>query len=184
MIKPTGFFVDLDAIRTDYKLINDRNYPIRNNQICLRYPAYVTNKLEQYTFGCESLRTIQWKDTPLVVKEEHFNLWHTDWIETKTIEEITKLSNELNFKMGRVRFRKLLPITTTTAHFDSPKIRFHLALYTNEDCVFNFRNKRGKWKSYTIPADGQFYYFNPIEIHMAINGSPIHDRTHLVINTI
>ena len=121
--------------------------------------------------------------------ESDFTEWALD--STNYIRsEVQRLSERENFKIGRVRFMRLLPKTGLSVHYDE-ETRYHLVLQTN---MFSYIavNRYGEGNygyntelkitshCYHIPGDNHWYWADTTKYHWVYNGGDT-ERIHLVV---
>jgi hypothetical protein len=115
-----------------------------------------------------------------ISKESDFTEWNP-LLPAYTKQLLEDLSAKENFKIGRVRFMRLMPKTGLSVHPDFEQ-RYHLVLTTNPYAYFGFtvQNQLESARCYHIPADGYFYRADTTKEHFVYNGG-WEPRIHLVI---
>jgi hypothetical protein len=116
-----------------------------------------------------------------LVKEEEFTEINLD-APAYTMQKLTELAKSEGFKLGRIRYMRLLPKTGLTVHADS-SVRYHYVLETNEHSYIYHTTKNPgvvKTLGYHIPCDGHFYKVNTLLEHYVYNGGNT-SRIHIVI---
>lgn len=123
-------------------------------------------------------------------KESDFTNWNltTEWYVRQQIEILQK---NINIKIGRIRFMKLMPKTGLSVHNDFEH-RYHLVLKTNNYAYFgktfklkntdpdNIETSLFSGGVYHIPADGYWYEVDTTKEHWVYNGGA-EERIHLVV---
>ena len=87
--------------------------------------------------------------------------------------------NKFHSPKTKCRLLNLKPRGVISPHVDFPyyrQIRVHAALYTNEDTYYEVEGVR-----FTIPADGNFYWFDVGRNHAVVNNGK-EDRITLSVN--
>ena len=111
------------------------------------------------------------------LKEEYAKL-EMQWSKINEIFEDTYLHEIYNrleqmFDLGRMRFLCLGVNSCYTYHQDAT-IRFHIPLYTNDECIFFDEN----YTPYHMPV-GKIYLVDTTKFHTAANFGK-HERLHIV----
>lgn len=86
-----------------------------------------------------------------------------------------EVREQLGLPIGRIRLMKLGPKSCLSMHHDYG-FRFHIPVFTNEQCYFSFANS----PPVHLPATGELYWTNTLMPHSVMNGSSDEDRIHLV----
>lgn len=178
------FIEKLDTV-SDTSIINNELQTIlkvtnwSKNQIGLRHRANAENIWSDSVGSMYDYTTKSFKYT-----EADFNNWSVSE-NTYVRQQIELLSEKLNFKVGRVRFMKLLPHCGLSIHYDN-ELRYHLVIDTNPKsyiCVNNAvsnNNLEIVSQCYHIPKDNHWYKVNTKKIHWVYNGGET-ERIHLVV---
>lgn len=154
------------------QVITTYNWPI-SNQIGLRHRI---GAADQWQDGVGSLYNYEAEEHNAV--ETDFTEWNLHTPEY-TKQQIIELADNFNFKIGRVRYMRLMPKTGLTVHADT-EIRFHYVLETNPYSYVCSHSQSGHAMCYHLPANGFFYQVDTTRSHFVYNGGKT-GRIHLVI---
>jgi hypothetical protein len=170
---------DLVQIQNDLNEIFTQTYWI-NNQIGLKHRIGANNKFEDSIGSLYS-----YEEKKFLAKESDFSEWAIG--DNYLKQQIIKLSVEEKFKIGRVRFMRLMPHTGLSVHKDK-EIRYHLVLKTNNNSYIcqHINASQNSLNPiavcYHIPKDGNWYKVDTKRNHWVYNGGN-EERIHLVVCT-
>lgn len=113
-------------------------------------------------------------------KETEFTELNND-VPEYTRKTLLDLADSCNFKLGRVRYMRLMPKTGLTVHEDTSE-RYHLVLETNpySYIVQVIPDSSIAGVCYRMPSDSYFYRVDTTKPHFVYNGGTT-PRIHLVI---
>jgi hypothetical protein len=89
-----------------------------------------------------------------------------------------EIYQRMPFRIGRMRFNQLPPLTVFTMHQDSAP-RAHIVLSTNPNCFL----MSGDGQAHNVPADGNVHVFDTTMPHTAFNASQ-ENRVHLTMSLV
>lgn len=115
-----------------------------------------------------------------IAKESDFSEFN-DLAGDYTKQVLEDLASKEGFKLGRIRYMKLMPKTGLSVHPDF-EVRYHFVFETNKYAYFGDSTVDGdiKAKCYHVPADGHFYRIDTTREHFVFNGG-WEPRIHLVV---
>lgn len=174
-IEPMNLFSDKDLILNDLSDILKYTSWEPYNQIGLRHRINCTN---QWT---DSAGSIYDRETNIKLADESEFSEYNDNIPENLRYELERLKRYINTNIGRARLMRLMPKTGLSIHKDLEK-RYHLALDTNDGCMFAECVKISSMRSigYTIPSDNRWYSVDTTRSHYVYNGGKT-PRIHLVV---
>jgi hypothetical protein len=185
-VRKLEFKFDIEKLKTALDEILQISNVNRMDQICLTYAPTFPHHPDGHEYqGAGSLIYEYYKDgdgvksrprpegefppeisfTDFVPKFKHTYFYHV-W---KTLS--TK------YKLGRMRFMKLVPTQCYTWHMD-PTEHIHVPLVTNPGNKLVIGDN-----TYFLPADGSSYATDTTKLHTAFNGGK-EDRYNLLINIL
>ena len=165
MIEKLDFNVDINRLRSDTKKVLTE-YPVNDqNQICFQ------NTKPNLTDVYEGTGDARLPYCPTYNKpEKDFIYFNNEFKDTIFYDISLKFS-------GRMRLHVLSSKTCYWMHLDPNIIRYHFAIFTNDNCFILYKNKN----HYHIPADGHCYKMDARIDHTALNAGK-ENRIHLVIS--
>lgn len=167
LIKEIDFSVDIAELQRDCSLILSNYTFNEHNQICFQNTS--PDKADVY----EGTGDARLSHCPMYgLKEQDFKYFNAEF--DKTV--FRKIFDTFPYKIGRMRLTKLPPKKCYWMHNDPGMIRFHFAIFTNDNCFILYKN----YSHYHIPANGICYKMETEKYHTAINASN-EDRIHLLI---
>lgn len=175
-IKKLDFTADIELINQDLKdILNVTEWGIEN-QIGLTHRSVLQKNKWKDCVGSLYDRE---KEIDIANEQEftQFNNESPEYVKSILIQ----FSKVENFKIGRVRFMRLLPKTGLTVHADT-SIRYHLVLDTNPHAYIAHALPSYSPSAicYHIPKNGHFYRVDTTHPHFVYNGGQT-PRIHLVI---
>lgn len=175
-IKKLDLSADLDRVTTDLNDILQLTSWGVENQIGLTH-----RKTPKADIWKDCIGSLYDRETGLdIANEADFSEWNNQtpaYLRSK-LEELAVLEN---FKIGRVRFMRLMPKTGLTVHSDT-SVRYHLVIKTNPTAYIAHTFNAGNVSAlcFHIPADSHFYKVDTTKYHFVYNGG-LEPRIHLVI---
>jgi hypothetical protein len=168
LIYPIDFKIDIDILQKQtLEIIN--KYPFKvENQICFQNTSENINDVYQGTGDMRLSHSVSYN-----LKETDFKYFNSEFNNT-IFRQIYDL---IPFKIGRMRLMNVPAKRCYWMHTDPKLVRYHFAIFTNEDCFVLYRNHG----IFNIPADGVCYRMSVDEPHTVVNASR-QDRIHLVIS--
>jgi hypothetical protein len=175
-VKKLELTADLEIMKQDLDFVLTRSDWSVENQIGLTYRK-----------GAENL----WKDCVgslwdrenniELVKEEEFTEINSE-APLYTMKRLNDLAALEGFKLGRVRYMRLMPKTGLSVHADS-SVRYHYVLETNpHSYIYHTTTMMGSIKTlgYQLLSNGYFYKVNTKMEHYVYNGGTT-PRIHIVV---
>jgi hypothetical protein len=177
------FIQKIDFQSDAVEITNDLNHLLMhssgiNNQIGLMHRPNALNKFQDCIGSLYS-----YEEKKFLAKESDFSEWSIS--DSYLKRQLILLSKEEKFKLGRVRFMRLMPKTGLSVHKDN-EFRYHFVLKTNNNAyVCNNINSESSVAAvcYHIPSDGYWYKVDTTKIHWVYNGGN-EERIHLVVCAI
>jgi hypothetical protein len=180
-------FIKRLEIKSDVQLMNDSLSEILSitewgplNQIGLNYRAGTSDTWH------DAAGSLYDKQSGNFISDEYaFKQWNK--LPKYLSDQLRSLVDKQKFKIGRVRFMRLLPKTGLSVHQDRES-RYHFVLKTNPRAYIAHEvikkiessdvNMTGI--TYHLPADGQWYKVDTRQVHYVYNGGD-EERIHLVV---
>jgi hypothetical protein len=143
-----------------------------NGQLSLTHSPEATTE-EQKLYGATG-SLYDYDTGKFIANESDFTVFNSEF-EGTYLHEIYRTIG----CVGRMRIMSMQGPTAYTIHRDVTT-RYHLALQTNEQCMFIFPTQK---QQIYIPADGNVYEVDTKEYHTFLNGSRS-TRIHLVMDNL
>jgi hypothetical protein len=175
-VKKLEFTADLEKMKDDLGYVLGKSDWGIENQIGLSHRPGASNLWKD----CVGSLWDRANDIELV-KEEEFTELNSE-SPFYTIKKLQELADIENFKLGRVRYMRLMPKTGLTVHNDS-SVRYHYVLETNHYSFISYIPTSSSSIStigFNLPPDSFFYKVDTQLLHYVYNGGTT-PRTHLVI---
>jgi hypothetical protein len=175
-IKKLNLIADLEKMKTDLNFVLSKSDWSIDNQIGLSYRKGANNLWK------DCVGSLWDRENNIELeKEEEFTEINPEAPEY-TMQVLNKLASTEGFKLGRIRYMRLLPKTGLTVHSDS-SVRYHYVIETNEHSyIYHTSKNTGLIKTigYHLPNDSYFYKINTLQEHYVYNGGSV-PRVHIVI---
>lgn len=110
-------------------------------------------------------------------KETDFTVFHPDYRNTI----LGDLYYRFPYPVCRMRLMRVPAKRCYTFHTDGPTFRYHIAVISNENAFFVFRDLQ---RTFVIPTDGHVYKVNVEPYHTFVNTNSDFDRIHLVLDAM
>jgi hypothetical protein len=175
-VKKLSLTADLEKMKQDLDFVLTKTEWGLENQIGLAYRKGATNLWKD----CVGSLWDRENDIELV-KEEEFTEINPE-APAYTMLKLKELAVSEGFKLGRIRYMRLMPKTGLTVHTDSSVI-YHYVLDTNvHSYIYHTTQNTGSIKTvgYHLPNDGCFYKVDTKIFHYVYNAGKT-PRVHLVI---
>jgi hypothetical protein len=165
MIQKLQYKIDIEQLQFETKKILDK-YPVNEqNQICFQNTKPNLNDVYEGT-GDARLPYCPTYNKP----EKDFIYFNNEFKDTIFYSISQRFS-------GRMRLNVLPNKKCYRMHIDPNLIRYHFAIFTNDNCFILYKDK----KHYHIPANGYCYKMDARIDHTALNAGK-ENRIHLVIS--
>jgi hypothetical protein len=175
-VKKLSLTADLEKMKQDLDFVLTKSDWGIENQIGLTYRKSAEN-IWKDCIGSLWDRSINVE----LVKEDEFTEINPE-MPFYTLKKLNELADIEGFKLGRIRYMRLMPKTGLTVHNDS-SVRYHYVLDTNEHSyIYHTSKNTGPIKTigYHLLADSYFYKINTLLEHYVYNGGNT-PRIHIVI---
>lgn len=177
------FIQKIDFQSDAVEITNDLNHLLMqtswiNNQIGLMHRPNALNKFQDCIGSLYSH-----EEKKFLAKESDFSEWSIS--DSYLKRQLILLSKEEKFKLGRVRFMRLMPKTGLSVHKDI-EVRYHFVLTTNINSYIchntstDVNSLNPIATCFHIPKDGYWYKVDTRETHWVYNGGNT-ERIHLVV---
>lgn len=167
LINTVDYKIDVNRLQNDCINILKKYKFNEHNQICFQNTS---SEVQDVYEGTGDARLSHCPMYGLL--EEDFNYFNFEFNNTIFRE----IFDTFPHKIGRMRLTKLPSKKCYWMHNDPGMVRYHFAIFTNENCFILYKDHA----HYHIPADGICYKMNTDEYHTALNSSN-EDRIHLLI---
>jgi hypothetical protein len=175
-LKKLELTADIEKMKSDLEYVLTKSEWSVENQIGLIYRKGALNPWKDCVGSLWDR-----ENNKELVSEEEFTEINPD-SPKYTMEVLRKLAAIEGFKLGRIRYMRLLPKTGLSVHNDS-SVRYHYVLETNDNSyIYHNSTNTGiiKTLGYHIPNDGYFYKVNTKMEHYVYNGGTT-PRVHIVV---
>jgi hypothetical protein len=175
-VKKLELTADLEKMRADLDFVLTKSEWSIENQIGLSHRPGASNLWK------DCVGSLWDRENNIELeKEEEFTEINPE-APSYTIQKLNELAAIEGFKLGRIRYMRLLPKTGLTVHADS-SVRYHYVLETNEHSyIYHTSKNTGPIKTigYHLPSDSNFYKVNTLQEHYVYNGGKT-PRVHIVV---